>query len=466
MRAIGYGDAWIRYMRAVHDPNTKTLITHEVEQRALDMGKEVDACYQNNDLFRHIFPEILPSRREVWNDSSKYHRRDPNAPADATTGTYTYRGVGQSIQGIHPKSTIQDDNFGKAAQASMLNGDGRVVDDLIRWHQQLSTRLEYDKSGRPLGRQLVIGNRWGHADLNSWIRQNQKHFQFETHDAEGGCCLLHPANTPVFPEELGWSVLKQKRADLTAYDYHHFYRNVSILPEECIFQRSWLREFRFKQSAPDLDVSDPRNILLIEHTVADGVVIEDLQPGSLTIVMLVDLAHAKKMKRCDHCILVVGFDPESGFIYMLDLWAEPSPYSELVSNIYRIARRWNLHSFWLETVAAQNILKFYLEERNQREVRPLDVLELPYDNSENAKKNRIEALEPVGRDGQIWVHPSMQKFIRQWESYPAGLVDVLDTLGYVLKILDVGVSKTTLMQSMSEQYNDFVNRVTGGAGGY
>jgi hypothetical protein len=153
-------------------------------------------------------------------------------------------------------------------------------------------------------------------------------------------------------------------------------------------------------------------------------------------------------------------------VYLLDLWAESTPYSELVAKIYKIGRRWRLTEFWLETVAAQNILKFYLEERNQNEKHPLRVNELPYDNSENAKKNRIEALEPLLRNSQIWSHRAHAKWTHQVSSYPAGLVDVLDTMGYVPKILDVGYSRRELADFLSEQQSDFAARTTTGRGGY
>lgn len=481
MRHLGYDDTWIKSMYSLHNPNTRTLITHEIEQRAIDMGKEVNHAYEDNDLFRAIFPEILPDASCPWNDHSKLHKRDKSRPIDATTATYTYRGVGQALQGIHPDSIIQDDNFGKAAQDSMLRGDGRVVEDLIRWHRQLSTRLDNTRDGRVLGRQLVIGNRWGHADLNSWIRENQPHFKFETHDAEGGCCSLHPPGVPIFPEEWPMPALMQKRSDLGSYDYSHMYRNQSVLPEECIFKPEWLHIYKFKQSQPDLSVDDPRNILLLAHepyknSLGREIRFEDLQPGSLTKRMLVDLAHNKKVKRCDHCIMVVGYDPESTFIYILDLWAEATQYSDLVDMIYRTARRWQLAEFWLETVAAQNLLKFHIEERNEREDKlrqegkrghqSLRVQELPYDNSENAKKNRIEAIEPIARNGQIWVHDSNKKFIHQFTSYPSGLVDTLDTFGYIPKILDVGMSNKELMLFLRTQQADFESRQTTGAGGY
>lgn len=468
MRALGYKDPWIRFMQKMHDPNTRNLITHEVEQRATDMGKEVDAAYENNDLFKTVFPEIQPDSSCVWNDHQKYHKRDNGKPFDATNPTYSYKGVGQALQGVRANRTIQDDNFGKDAQRSMLTGDGRVVDDLWRWHCQLSTRLDSTQDGRVLGQQLVIGNRWGHADLNSLIKEKHKHFRFETHDAEGGCCKLHPPNRPIFPEEWPLAALKQKEKDLGPYDYFHFYRNISILPSECIFKEDWLRFYKYKQSRPDLELDDPRNIMLMEHEVYEGKVLDDLQPGTLTLLMLVDIAHNKKIKRCDHVILVLGYDPESFNLYLLDLWAEATGYSILVEMIYKMARRWKylgLNEFWLETVAAQNILKFYLDERNERDGILLKVNELPYDNSENAKKNRIEALEPILKNNQVWAHRSQSKFINQVRSYPAGLVDVLDTLGYALKILNIGPSKKELNEFLRQQEEEFTNR-TSGAGGY
>jgi hypothetical protein len=465
MRALGYGDEWIRFMGKMHNANTRNLITHEIEGRATDMGKEVDDVYQNNDLFRAVFPEIIPDASCVWNDHSKFQKRDKSKPSDATNATYAYRGVGQALQGVRADRTIQDDNFGKAAQDNMLKGDGRMVDDVYRWHNQLSTRLDRTRDGRILGQQLVIGNRWGHDDLNSRIKKNQPHFHFETHDAEGGCCAIHPPNTPIFPEEWPMEALRQKHKDLGNYDYFHFYRNKSVLPEECIFKEDWLRYFKFKQSAPHLEIDDPRNILLIEHETYAGQVLEDIQPATLTIKMLVDIAHAKKQKRCDHCIMVLGYDPVSFRLYLLDLWAEAVGYSELVANLYKIAHRWQMRDFWLETVAAQNILKFYLDERNMREGKPLIVNELPYDNSENAKKNRIEALEPILKNNQIWSHRSHVKWTNQVASYPAGLVDVLDTMGYMLKITDVGLSNVELMKFMSSQHQEFANRPSG-AGGY
>jgi hypothetical protein len=460
MRELGYGDEWIRWMRIAHNPNTRTLVAHEVESRAIAMGKAIDHHYLENDTFRSVFPEIIPDGNCTWNDHSKFQRRVSSERNDPTTGTYEYRGVGQAIQGIHVDSTIQDDNVGKAAQTSLLNGDGRVMEDTIRWHRQLGTRIDsaaFTRTG--LGRQLVIGNRWAHNDLNSWIRENQPEFKFETHSAEGGCCALHPAGQPIFPEEWTMERLATERATLGNYDYAHQYLNMSVLPEECIFRPEWLRYYRFKPSEPGLSLDDPRNILLLEHEVYEGKAAGDIAAGQLTLRMVVDLAHAKKRKRCNHVIVVVGLDADTDNFYLLDVWAKPSPYSELCDMMYVKGRKWGLREVWLETVAAQNILKFYLEERNARESHPLYVNELAYDNSENAKKNRIEALEPIFRNGQFWCHRTHTEFLNEYNAYPAGrTVDVLDALGYAPQTFE-RIRRRELMQHIAQQNLQFRQRV-------
>lgn len=469
MRELGYDDGWCRWMKAAHNPNTRTIYTHEIEGRAIAMGKEVDEHYQSNDTFRRVFSDILPDSSCTWNDHSKFQKRSRSlGNIDATTGTFEYRGVGQAIQGVHPDSTIQDDNMGKAALDSVLKGDGRVLEDLLRWHRQLTTRLDsvrFTEKGN--GRQLVIGNRWGHKDLNSWIRENQPEFKFETHSAEGGCndgkCKKHPLGIPIFPEEWTMARLAQKRAILGNYDYAHQYLNQSVLPEECIFKSEWLRYFRFGMGRPDLDPEDQRNYLMLEHEVQAGQTITDINAGILHRRMIVDLAHAKKHKRCDHVILVIGYDPETDRIYILECWAEPCGYSELVENIYKIGRKWGMRDMWLETVAAQNLLKFYLDERNRKEARPIYCNELPYDNSENAKRNRIEALEPAFKNGQIWCHRSQTKFTGQYNSYPAGLIDVLDCMGYAPQTLE-NVRRKESMEFAIAQNEAFSSRNSGRTG--
>jgi hypothetical protein len=455
-----YSDNWIRWMKIAHNQNTRTLVTHEIAEQAAAIGKGVDEVYDNNDLFRNCFREILPDRDCTWNNHHKFQKRLPGG--DPTTGTYEYRGVGQALQGIHVESVIEDDNFGRAAQYSLLHGDGSVVRDLIGWHKQLGTR--FDPVVKKNRRQLVIGNAWAHADLNAWIKKHQKEFKFETHSAEGGCCEDHPKGKPILPTEWTIELLHKEKERLEAGgekgDYEHFYLNQHTLPGERIFKMESLRKFKFKQARPDLPLTDLRNILLLEHKIYNGEELEDFQPGALTIRMIVDPNHAKKVNRTEHVIWVVGYDSESTRIYLLSLCSEDCGYSDLVDLIYKEAGRWMLPEFWMG-VTASELLGFYLEQR-ARKSDGLYLNSFPDDDSQAGMKNRIEALEPLFRESKVWTHPSHKKFLDQYENYPAANLDTLDALGNFPATLDMSDDKAS-RDFLNRQQEAFANRNGGDA---
>jgi hypothetical protein len=470
MRGLGYDDEWIRWMRVAHDQNARTLVTHETSARVVSMGKALDDHYMHNDVFRFAFSEIIPTNETQWNNHSKMHARDRAKPSDLTTATYEFRSVGQPLQGIHVSGIINDDTVGKKAQDNMLHGDGSIMEDVYHWWKQTTTRFDpeaFTRSG--IGRQLVIGNRWGHADLNFKIRENHPQFRVETHDAEGGCCALHPEHgVPIFPEEWTMERLAAQRKDLEdkgqSYDYVHFYRNKTMLPEDALFKPSWLRKFKFKEARPDLDKEDLRNYLMIEHDVYDGLALDDLNVGALHKRLIVTLADAKKRKRRTHVILAVGYDSEKDRIYLLSVWSEKVPYGDLMDKIYKEAARWGLKEFYLAPDAAAN-MKFYLDERNRRDkTRALDVLALESDDTESGQSNRIEGLQTLLKDAKLWHHPSHKEFLAEYDAYPAGAIDVLDTLGACTKTLE-NVRRREMSEWVIAQQRAFQNRNVG-AGGY
>lgn len=273
---------------------------------------------------------------------------------------------------------------------------------------------------------------------------------------------MHPAGLPIFPEEFDSERLATMRNTFGTVNYSHFFLNEAISSEDLIFDPSWIRHYRFKASNDKLPLDDPSNFLIIEHEVTEGQVIEDIPCGSLHLRMLVDLAHAKKRARCKHAIVVVGLDSESNRMYLLDVWAKASPYSDLVGMMYQTAAKWGLLECWLETVAAQNLLKFHIEEKNRTLTKPLRVRELPYDNSENAKNNRIESMEPVYRNGNFWTHRTQTEFSTEYDSYHARKtvdVDVLDTIGYAPMLYE-SIRRKDVMVKMRERELEFKQRVT------
>jgi hypothetical protein len=146
------------------------------------------------------------------------------------------------------------------------------------------------------------------------------------------------------------------------------------------------------------------------------------------------------------------------------VWAEKVPYGELMDTIYKIANRWGLHEFYLAPDAAQN-MKFYLDERNRRDkTKALNVFALASDDADSAVSNRIEGLQTLFKNAQLWYHPRQKEFIAEYEAYPAGAIDVLDTLAQVPATLE-NVRRREMAEWAIAQQNAFRNR-NAGAGGY
>jgi hypothetical protein len=131
--------------------------------------------------------------------------------------------------------------------------------------------------------------------------------------------------------------------------------------------------------------------------------------------------------------------------------------------MYQVAQRWGQRECWMDTNGAE-YLKFYMDQKNLTVDRPLLVNELPTDYSANAKEKRIEALEPIFKNGQFWCHRTHEPFIQEYKAYPAtSTVDCLDTLGYAPRIFEVQRRKE-MYQWMRAQHTAFQERKVGASG--
>ena len=77
---------------------------------------------------------------------------------------------------------------------------------------------------------------------------------------------------------------------------------------------------------------------------------------------------------------------------------------------------------------------------------------------------RIEGLQTLLKDAKLWHHPSHKEFLAEYDAYPAGAIDVLDTLGASTKTLE-NVRRREMSEWVIAQQRAFQNRNVG-AGGY
>lgn len=452
MLKLGYSDAFIEWMRRAHNQDVRILIVSETQLNAVKLGTKLSTHYENNDLFKYLYPEVIPDASCVWNNESLHQRRTPEGRQHGE-GTFDLAGVGAALQSKHYDDIYQDDLVGKKA----LNSEAHM-DTTIEYHQLLVGAFDsHISNGGRDNNEVVVGNRWSYRDLNSHIRANEPYFNFITHSALGGCCSLHPYGTPIFPEAFSIEKLARWKQRLGSYLFSCQFLNFPINPEICKFELKNLRYYKFvrDQSAQTGGVMPHSHLTgyaryeasktqktwrpKIVHKVAEGNAISDIFPRNLDRYMIVDPNHSGKKGRCRNAITVTGIDQETRFIYLLDVWAKACDPALFVETMFKMAVAWKINYIHLETVAAQKYLAYHLKyfiEMNKKlipEIAHIQIKELKYDNQENAKKSRIESLEPLFLRGEFWINEfGMSEFLEEYEAYgnTNGMIDVLDTLGY------------------------------------
>lgn len=484
MLALGYDDAWIAWMRRVHDQNTRTLIAMETIKNSWKVGKKISNEYKQNNFFKRLFPEIQPDSSCQWSADTMTHKRDyTKSSANQGEGTYEFTGVDAALQSKHYRRIIYDDLFGKDALKSEL-----VSTSTWEWFQLAVGAFDSDPDDPDSEcDEIVNGNRWSYHDLNYKIRKELPHFRFNTHDAEGGCCDLHPPGIPIFPEEWSLEKLSGMRDRLGAYFYSCQFRNKPIPPGGNTFKTEWLRFFTFISTVVDkvspgfrsVDLNIPldeagsfgtsgykiiehddmisRRHKTIRHEMVNGNLPKDIPTSSLAKMLMLDPNHKGEVGRANHALMLLGINRDPFNLYILDGRADTCSREDIMHYAYVMGERWRIRTIWVEISAGQTWCKtaFEIENNNRKGLGKFyfyEVKEFKDNRSDNAKADRIEDAEPFFRRGQIHVCQTTsddftKKFLDEYNEYPhCATKDILDILGHGLQNIEFG--------SMSEAETD------------
>lgn len=470
MRALGYSDHYIKWMKYVHRQDIRFLLISETIKNATKLGVRIRGHYENNTFFRSLFPEILPNEKCVWTNDSLQHRRSPGS-ASHGEGTFDFIGVGAALQSRHyDGGIIQDDLVGRKALDSEVE-----MENTIQYHQLLVGAMD-SGSNTDFGvldiDEIIVGNRWAYNDLNSWVRTNEDYFNSETHSALGGCCPKHPQGVPIFPSEFSLELLERFRKRLGDYFFSCQFLNSPVNPVDIKFDPANLNYYKFEldrsQREEKLDdngrwTGEYRYKVMIHHRTKVGVTIADVNPARLKRYMIVDPNHSGNEGRCRHSITVTAVAEKPRQIYLLDVWAKATSPEIFIQNIFNMALAWKITEVHLETIAAQKYLLFHLNHiKKEKQIeneffKKIKFLELKTPKTKNAKALRIESLGPIFERGEFWINEvGMVEFLEEYKSYPAGrLKDVLDTLGYGPSVWDKNLHTNNVKEIYNQRFLDY-----------
>jgi hypothetical protein len=438
---LGYSDEFVRWMYRAHNPDSRNLLVSGNITNAAKLGKKIRFHFESNSMYRGLFPETLPDTSCTWTDYSLHVKRPKGSVGGAHgEGTFDFLGVGSAVQSRHYNGiVIQDDLIGlKEAESQAL------MDKAKEYHQLLVGIFEAEDPNHELD-ELVIGNRWGYDDLNSYLRENEPDFRFESHSALGGCCDRHPPGVPIFPEEFSFSKLDQRRRRLGSYKFSCQFLNDPSSPEDSEFKEEWLNYFEVINQS-DSKPWDRKSKWKVKREVKNGVVLPDLRPASLNIGMIVDPNHSGAGGRCRHAIVVIAVDAQNNH-YVLESWAEAAGFDAFYDKIFEIARRWQLHRCGVETIGAQTYIKDHIEflcSTKMYSLRVTDLkgaVELEDGTTARSKKYRIlGVVQPLAESGRIHVQRTQQSFMNEYKTFSmkrnSRYVDQLDAFAYIGEVAD------------------------------
>ena len=465
MFQLGYSEEFVRNQKVLHSVNRRTRIASEVEENAVKIGMRIDAQYTSNPRFRDVFEDLIPGTGANWNQLSMTQKRNPLIEG----ATFEITGMGGAIQSRHADRSISDDLYGEKALYSPS-----VAEQTFEWFRKLPGAFDTDILAPGLRNlELVIGNRWGMRDLNAWIRENDPSFEFETHSAEGGCCPGHPPGTPIFPEEFTLERLAGLRVRFGLRGYSAHYLNKPMAEEEASFRAAWLPRFRTVVKEAGFDTQGKtRQQTVIQHNAAkDGSVEADIPVADLRRILVLDPNHGGENGRARHAAVVIGVRKGANGmkrLYLLECWAKSVSHDSMMGEVGKLARRWRVQEFYVETIAGQDGWLAYFTRVLYEADPGITVRALPKERGAGAKERRILSMSPLYERGQVLVRVAgagVEDFMGEYETHPQSrTVDLLDCVGYLFNIVETGEVDAKRWAHLAERANQARARSVGRAG--
>lgn len=387
---------WFERM-ALHDQDATQLFAFETHRNAQKKVCEVKWHFEENQLFRSLFPEIAYNGSEgPWNNDCIKIRRATDQGKRVEEGTFEAIGAGEALQSRHYRVVWEDDLVGKKATESETE-----MEKIIRWHGLLNGAFENAATQIRFG----VSNRWGYADLNSWIRSHESEFVFYTRSA----WEINPETgqeQAIFPERYTIESLLEIKKSMSDYDFSCQYRNSPILPGEQEVDLSGLHTYHFDE-----------NHVMVCSCGAHWTLAQCLR------WIHYDPYNAKGVRsKSRPAIPVVATAPDR-HIFLVDYFIGKENYEKIFDKIFAFNDRYRPFKFTYEDVSGQNMAAFHIQQmirtdeykKAHKNFPPIHAV--PVKNKANEVRIR-EFLLPTFKQAKFSYRPEHQHFRESLQTFP------------------------------------------------
>lgn len=375
--------------RLTEDRNMRITIINEVLDNAQGFLGEIKGHIRENDVFR--------DRYGHWDhDAVKWSEGKIQLARDVIRKepTLLALGIGGALVSQHPNLIIVDDpQSEKSTQTS-----GPMLRTWNWFRKNVIPRLD-PKDGQI----VVIATRWDRDDVVGRIKRDPGYRDFKIIEIAADRDR-HGRTEIQFPEKFNEKMLAQLRGHLGTANYQMIYRSNPEGMTGADFKAKWLDAGRY----------------------------DDL-PEGLTNFSGMDLAIGKQKRSASFTYCVIGHEPVTGDVYILDMYKDKIPFNEQLKTAKRVHRIHHPRIMVAESNAYQAAFSDSL--RTDPETRLLPIK--PY-NTTGDKLARLRGLSPLFESGAIRLpRPGTAGWVEQFEeeylAFPDGTLDMMDSLWLALR---------------------------------
>lgn len=397
--------------RAIQNPEVRILLVQNTYTNACGKLGAIKQIFESNDLFRALYPEILPNNDCIWSKDAAIVKRKGAYPE----ATWEAAGTGTQKTGQHYDLIIEDDTVSP-------DKDNLTGSMMIPTQNEIEKAIGWFKLGTPLliepldSQRVVVGTRWTESDLLGFILEHHPEYNVETRAVrENSLGQPDPEGEIQWPARFDETVLKSLQVDLGPYMYSALYMNCPTSASNQVFKREWINYY---QNLPD--------------------------SKRLLYCTSVDLACADKEESSDpdyNVVLTTALDTYTGNVYVVYYNRERTSPSGVINRIFDHYRAYKPAKTIIEGIGYQRTIKHWLEQK-QRKLGLAFWVDI-ITSHKGSKVDRVRGLQPYFAATKIFMQAGMSELERELLTFPkGGHDDLVDALSMQL---DFWNTSTTLI---------------------